>query len=92
MIVSNQFPLKGTDKFYTAYAGANDILSGKTAAEMLLKACADAKIKCGKGAIIRFRPAFLRVTIASPLRGCREGQARRDLGDADGGLPGRRRL
>ncbi|WP_208948479.1 sugar ABC transporter substrate-binding protein [Segnochrobactrum spirostomi] len=54
VIVSNQFPLKGTDKFYTAYAGANDILSGKTAAEMLLKACADAKIKCGKGAIIRF--------------------------------------
>jgi ribose transport system substrate-binding protein len=54
VIVSNQFPLKGTDKFYTAYAGANDILSGRTAAEMLLKACAAPGMKCDKGAIIRF--------------------------------------
>ena len=54
VIVSNQFPLKGTDRFYTAYAGANDILSGKTAADMLLKACSGAGAKCDKGAIIRF--------------------------------------
>lgn len=54
VIVSNQFPLKGTDRFYTAYAGANDILSGETAADMLLKACAKPGMKCDKGAIIRF--------------------------------------
>lgn len=55
VIVSNQLPLKGTEKFWTAYAGANDFLSGKTAADMLLAACADDKsIRCGKGVIIRF--------------------------------------
>jgi len=54
VIVSNQYPIKGTEAFWTAYAGANDFLSGKTAAEILLDACAKAEIKCDKGAIIRF--------------------------------------
>ncbi|MDQ0467327.1 sugar ABC transporter substrate-binding protein [Labrys wisconsinensis] len=54
VIVSNQYPIKGTEAYWTAYAGANDFLSGKTAAELLLDACAKAPIKCGKGAIIRF--------------------------------------
>ncbi len=54
VIISNQYPLKGTEAYWTAYAGANDFLSGKTAAEILLDACSKATIKCGKGAIIRF--------------------------------------
>ena len=54
VIVSNQYPIKGTEAYWTAYAGANDFLSGKTAAEVLLEACAKAEVKCDKGAIIRF--------------------------------------
>jgi ABC-type sugar transport system substrate-binding protein len=54
VIVSNQYPIKGTEAYWTAYAGANDFLSGKTAAEILLDACSKAGVKCDKGAIIRF--------------------------------------
>ncbi len=54
VIVSNQYPIKGTEAYWTAYAGANDFLSGKTAAEILLDACAKTGLKCDKGAIIRF--------------------------------------
>lgn len=54
VILSNQYPIKGTESFWTAYAGANDFLSGKTAAEILLDACAKAGAKCDKGAVIRF--------------------------------------
>ncbi|MCB8881523.1 sugar ABC transporter substrate-binding protein [Acidisoma cellulosilytica] len=54
VVVTNQLPLKGTEKFFTAYAGASDDLSGKTAGEMLLAACAHSATKCDAGAIIRF--------------------------------------
>ncbi|WP_176727965.1 sugar ABC transporter substrate-binding protein [Rhizobium sp. YK2] len=54
VILSNQYPIRGTEAFWTAYAGANDFLSGKTAAEILVDACAKAGAKCDKGAIIRF--------------------------------------
>lgn len=55
VIVTNQLPLKGTGQFFTAYAGASDFLSGKTAADMLLAACAKSTTdKCKDGAIIRF--------------------------------------
>ncbi len=59
VILTNQYPIKGSDKFWTAYAGASDILSGKTAAEMLLDACAKSKtVKCDKGLIIRFPAGY----------------------------------
>ncbi|KAA1183961.1 sugar ABC transporter substrate-binding protein [Rhizobium tropici] len=54
VILSNQYPIRGTEAFWTAYAGANDFLSGKTAAEILVDACSKAGAKCDKGAIIRF--------------------------------------
>mgnify|MGYP000853161239 FL=1 len=54
VIVSNQYPIAGTEAYWTAYAGANDFLSGRTAAEILLEACSKAAITCDKGAIIRF--------------------------------------
>ena len=40
VILTNQYPVKGSDAYWTAYAGASDILSGKTAGELLLAACA----------------------------------------------------
>lgn len=59
VILTNQFPVKGSEAFWTAYAGASDILSGKTAAEMLLAACAkQTKVKCDKGLIIRFPAGY----------------------------------
>ncbi len=59
VILTNQFPIKGTEKFWTAYAGANDFLSGKTAAEMLLDTCAKSTtVKCDKGFIIRFPAGY----------------------------------
>lgn len=59
VILTNQYPIKGSDAFWTAYAGASDILSGKTAAEMLLAACAkQTKVKCDKGLIIRFPAGY----------------------------------
>lgn len=59
VILTNQFPIKGSEEFWTAYAGANDFLSGKTAAEMLLDACAKSTTtKCDKGFIIRFPAGY----------------------------------
>jgi ABC-type sugar transport system substrate-binding protein len=34
----NQLPIKGTEKFWVAYAGVNDVLNGFVAGKMLLKA------------------------------------------------------
>jgi ABC-type sugar transport system substrate-binding protein len=34
----NQLPIKGTDKYWTAYAGVNDVLNGQVAGRMVLKA------------------------------------------------------
>lgn len=54
VITTNQFPIEGTEQFWTAYAGANDKLSGRTAAEMVMAACEASETECDKGAIIRF--------------------------------------
>src|SRR6201985_3348018 len=40
VIFTNQYPIAGTEKFWTAYAGVYDFLKAKTAAQMLLAACA----------------------------------------------------
>ena len=37
VIFTNQYPIEGTEAFWTAYAGVDDFLNGKTAAEMLLE-------------------------------------------------------
>ena len=59
VILTNQYPVKGSEPYWTAYAGASDILSGKTAGEMLLAACAkQTKVKCDKGLIIRFPAGY----------------------------------
>jgi ABC-type sugar transport system substrate-binding protein len=59
VILTNQFPIKGSEAFWTAYAGANDFLSGKTAGQMLLDACAKSTTdKCDKGFIIRFPAGY----------------------------------
>lgn len=59
VILTNQYPVKGSDPYWTAYAGASDILSGKTAADLLLAACAkQTKVKCDKGLIIRFPAGY----------------------------------
>ncbi len=59
VVLTNQFPIKGSEEFWTAYAGANDFLSGKTAAEMLLDACAKSTTTtCDKGFIIRFPAGY----------------------------------
>jgi len=41
VVFTNQYPIPGTEKFWTAYAGVNDFLNAETAAKALLKACAD---------------------------------------------------
>lgn len=59
VIFTNQFPIPGTEKFWTAYAGVNDFLNAETAAKALLKACADSTTdKCGKGMIITFPAGY----------------------------------
>jgi ribose transport system substrate-binding protein len=59
VVLTNQYPVKGSEAYWTAYAGASDILSGKTAAEMLLAACEKQnKVKCDKGLIIRFPAGY----------------------------------
>jgi ribose transport system substrate-binding protein len=59
VILTNQYPVKGSDAYWTAYAGASDVLSGKVAAQMLLEACAkQTKVKCDKGLIIRFPAGY----------------------------------
>src|SRR5580692_4635243 len=55
VIFTNQHPIEGTEKFWTAYAGVDDFLNAKTAAQMLLDACAKSTtVKCGKGMIFTF--------------------------------------
>ena len=59
VILTNQYPVKGSEAYWTAYAGASDILSGKTAGELLLAACEkQTKVKCDKGLIIRFPAGY----------------------------------
>ena len=59
VVFTNQYPIAGTDKFWTAYAGVNDFLNAETAAKALLKACADTPtVKCDKGLIITFPAGY----------------------------------
>lgn len=59
VIFTNQYPIPGTEAFWTAYAGVDDFLNAKVAAEMLLAACEKAKeVKCGKGMIITFPAGY----------------------------------
>ncbi len=59
VIFTNQYPIAGTDKFWTAYAGVDDFLNAKVSAEMLLQACAKSTtVKCGKGMIITFPAGY----------------------------------
>jgi ribose transport system substrate-binding protein len=59
VIFTNQYPIAGTDEFWTAYAGVDDFLNAKVAAGMLLDACAKSTtVKCGKGMIITFPAGY----------------------------------
>ena len=59
VIFTNQYPIEGTDKFWTAYAGVDDFLNAQTAAKMLLDACAaSTTVKCDKGMIITFPAGY----------------------------------
>jgi ABC-type sugar transport system substrate-binding protein len=59
VVFTNQYPIPGTEKFWTAYAGVNDFLNAETAAKALLKACAaSTTVKCGKGLIITFPAGY----------------------------------
>jgi ABC-type sugar transport system substrate-binding protein len=59
VVFTNQYPIAGTEKFWTAYAGVNDFLNAETAAKALLKACDESKTdKCGKGLIITFPAGY----------------------------------
>jgi ABC-type sugar transport system substrate-binding protein len=59
VVFTNQYPIAGTEKFWTAYAGVNDFLNAETAAKALLKACAESKtVKCDKGLIITFPAGY----------------------------------
>jgi ABC-type sugar transport system substrate-binding protein len=59
VVFTNQYPIAGTEKFWTAYAGVNDFLNAETAAKALLKACAESTtVKCDKGLIITFPAGY----------------------------------
>lgn len=59
VVLTNQYPVKGSEAYWTAYAGVSDILNGKTAAQILLEACGkQSKVKCNKGLIIRFPAGY----------------------------------
>ncbi len=59
VIFTNQYPIAGTEEFWTAYAGVDDFLNAQTAAKMLLDACEASKtVKCGKGMIITFPAGY----------------------------------
>jgi ABC-type sugar transport system substrate-binding protein len=59
VIFTNQYPIEGTEEFWTAYAGVDDFLNAKVAAEMLLAACEKSTtVKCGKGMIITFPAGY----------------------------------
>lgn len=59
VVFTNQYPIPGTEKFWTAYAGVNDFLNAETAAKALLKACTEIPtVKCDKGLIITFPAGY----------------------------------
>ncbi len=59
VVFTNQYPIAGTEKFWTAYAGVNDFLNAETAAKALVKACGESKtVKCDKGLIITFPAGY----------------------------------
>src|SRR3984893_3747254 len=59
VIFTNQYPIEGTEQFWTAYAGVDDFLNAKTAAQMLLDACANSTtVICGKGMIFTFPAGY----------------------------------
>jgi ABC-type sugar transport system substrate-binding protein len=59
VIFTNQYPLPGTEEFWTAYAGVDDFLNARVAAEMLLKECeTTTTVECGKGLIITFPAGY----------------------------------
>ena len=58
VIQTNQLPIKGTEKSWTAYAGVNDILNGQYAGEMLMDACKSAAKACKDGIIARFPTGY----------------------------------
>ncbi len=59
VIFTNQYPIEGTEAFWTAYAGVDDFLNAKVAAEMLLAACEESTTaKCDKGMIITFPAGY----------------------------------
>jgi ABC-type sugar transport system substrate-binding protein len=59
VIFTNQYPIPGTESFWTAYAGVDDFLNAKVAAHMLLDACAKSTtVKCGKGIIVTFPAGY----------------------------------
>lgn len=59
VIFTNQYPIEGTEAFWTAYAGVDDFLNGRVAAEMLLDACEKSETaKCDKGLIITFPAGY----------------------------------
>jgi ABC-type sugar transport system substrate-binding protein len=59
VIFTNQYPIEGTEAFWTAYAGVDDFLNARVAAEMLLAACdKSTTVKCGKGMIITFPAGY----------------------------------
>ncbi|MBV8566231.1 MAG: sugar ABC transporter substrate-binding protein [Methylobacteriaceae bacterium] len=59
VIATNQFPVKGAEKYWLAYAGVNDFFNAQVAAKMLLKACKESKtVKCDKGLIFTFPAGY----------------------------------
>lgn len=59
LIFTNQYPIEGTDAFWTAYAGVDDFLNARVAAEMLLEACEETDtVECDKGMIITFPAGY----------------------------------
>jgi len=59
VIATNQFPVKGAEKYWVAYAGVNDFFNAQVAAKMLLDACAKSQtVKCDKGMIFTFPAGY----------------------------------
>lgn len=59
VIATNQFPVKGAEKYWIAYAGVNDFFNAQVAAKMLLDACAKSQtVKCDKGMIFTFPAGY----------------------------------
>lgn len=59
VIATNQFPVKGAEKYWLAYAGVNDFFNAQVAAKMLLEACKQSQtVKCDKGMIFTFPAGY----------------------------------